>query len=59
MKKLILLIISIFTFQVFSQSVVLESFGPNFDSPVEIKNAGDDRLFVVEQIGKIQILNSE
>ena len=52
MKKLILLIISIFTLQVFSQSVVLESFGPNFDSPVEIKNAGDDRLFVVEQTGK-------
>ena len=59
MKKLILLIISIFTLQVFSQSVVLESFGPNFDSPVEIKNAGDDRLFVVEQTGKIQILNSD
>ena len=41
----------------FSQSVILESFGPSFNTPVEIKNAGDDRLFVVEKSGKIKILN--
>ena len=41
----------------FSQSVLLESFGPSFNSPVEIKNAGDERLFVVEKSGKIKILN--
>ena len=41
----------------FSQNVLLESFGPSFNSPVEIKNAGDERLFVVEKSGKIKILN--
>ena len=35
----------------------MESFGPSFNSPVEIKNAGDERLFVVEKSGKIKILN--
>ena len=43
----------------FSQSIILESFGPSFNTPVEIKNAGDDRLFVVEKSGKIKILNSD
>ena len=43
----------------FSQSVLLESFGPSFNSPVEIKNAGDERLFIVEQSGKIKILNQD
>ena len=43
----------------FSQSVILESFGPSFNSPVEIKNAGDDRLFIVEKSGKIKILNQD
>ena len=51
---IILLLITNLTF---SQSVILESFGPSFNTPVEIKNAGDDRLFVVEKSGKIKILN--
>ena len=59
MKKLInyLTLIFIFYNSSFSQSVLLESFGPSFNSPVEIKNAGDERLFVVEKSGKIKILN--
>jgi glucose/arabinose dehydrogenase len=28
------------------------------DSPVDIQSAGDDRLFVVEQVGRIRIVNS-
>ncbi len=43
----------------FSQDILLESFGPSFSKPVEIKHAGDDRLFVVEKDGFIQILNSD
>ncbi len=43
---------------IYSQNVTLESFGPSFDDPVEIKHAGDDRLFIVEQPGEIKILNS-
>ena len=59
MKKLIYYLTLIFLCynSSFSQSVLLESFGPSFNSPVEIKNAGDERLFVVEKSGKIKILN--
>ena len=59
MKKLINYLAMIFICynSSFSQSVLLESFGPSFNSPVEIKNAGDERLFVVEKSGKIKILN--
>lgn len=61
MKKLInyLALIFICYNSSFSQSVLLESFGPSFNSPVEIKNAGDERLFVVEKSGKIKILNQD
>ena len=41
----------------FSQSITLEPFASNFAVPVDIKNAGDNRLFVVEQGGLIKILN--
>lgn len=37
----------------------LELFATGFDKPVEIKNAGDDRLFIVQQSGLIQILNTD
>lgn len=42
-----------------SQTILLNSFGPTFSEPVEIKNAGDDRLFVVEKSGIIKILNAD
>jgi glucose/arabinose dehydrogenase len=41
-----------------SQTIGLETFATGFSSPVEISNAGDSRLFVVEKGGKIKILNS-
>ncbi|MBC7846972.1 MAG: PQQ-dependent sugar dehydrogenase [Flavobacterium sp.] len=41
-----------------SQTIGLETFASGFTSPVEISNAGDSRLFVVEKGGKIKILNS-
>ena len=61
MKKLIKYLTLIFLCynSSFSQSVLLESFGPSFNSPVEIKNAGDERLFIVEKSGKIKILNPD
>ena len=58
MKKILILCILLLFNNIHSQSVTLESFGPSFDSPVEIKHAGDDRLFIVEQPGEIKILNS-
>lgn len=42
----------------FAQTLSLQSFGTGFTSPVEITHAGDSRLFVVEQTGRIKILNS-
>ena len=43
----------------FSQDIELELFANGFSSPVSVLNAGDDRLFVVEQGGVIKILNSD
>lgn len=40
-------------------SISLQSFGPNFNNPVDIQNVGDSRLFIVEKSGVIQILNAD
>ncbi len=37
----------------------LELYASGFDSPIGIVNAGDERLFVIEQRGHVQILNEE
>ncbi|WP_445456074.1 PQQ-dependent sugar dehydrogenase [Flavobacterium sp. HNIBRBA15423] len=55
MKKLILLLLcSVFSV---AQTISLQSFATGFSSPLEITNAGDSRLFVVEKGGLIKILN--
>ncbi|WP_296143929.1 PQQ-dependent sugar dehydrogenase [uncultured Flavobacterium sp.] len=41
-----------------SQTVAIQSFATGLTSPVEIVNAGDTRLFVVEQGGRIKIVNA-
>jgi len=43
---------------VFSQTVAIQSFVTGLTTPVEIGNAGDSRLFVVEKGGRIKIVNS-
>ena len=59
MKTLHLLIIFFcFAFFGFSQTLELQSFGPSFSNPVEIANANDSRLFIVEKGGIIKILNA-
>ncbi|TXF79195.1 PQQ-dependent sugar dehydrogenase [Chryseobacterium sp.] len=58
MKK-ILFFISAFSSMVFSaQSISLVEFASGFSNPVEIANANDSRLFVVQQSGEIKILQS-
>ena len=42
----------------YAQELELELFASNLDRPVNIKHAGDDRLFVVEQDGLIKIINA-
>lgn len=43
----------------FSQELELLLVSNGFNSPLELKHAGDERLFVVEQGGRIKILNSD
>ena len=43
----------------FCQSITLEPFATNLSSPVNIKHANDDRLFIVERRGFIQIINAD
>ena len=57
--KTTVLFFALFCFNYSSaQSIGLQTFASGFTSPVEITNAGDSRLFVVEKGGKIKILNS-
>jgi hypothetical protein len=61
MKKIYLLVMStLIPLNICAQlDVAIESFGTGFNSPVSVKNAGDSRLFIVEQLGYIQILNDD
>jgi len=43
----------------FSQDVEIELFATGLQRPVNIKHAGDDRLFVIEQQGFISIVNAD
>ena len=60
MKNIIYLL---FTFGIVSianaQTVELDLFASGFSSSLDIQNAGDERLFVVEQGGIIKILNPD
>ncbi len=42
-----------------AQTVEISLFANGFSSPIDLQNAGDSRLFVVEQSGRIKILNSD
>jgi len=61
MKKIFLpTICAFFCLSIYGQlDIAIESFGTGFNSPVAIKNAGDNRLYIVEQDGYIQILNAD
>lgn len=52
-----IMLFCIFNFT-FGQTLSLQSFGTGFTQPVEITHAGDSRLFVAEQTGRIKILNN-
>ena len=44
---------------IYTQSIKLETFTTGLSNPVNIKHAGDDRLFLVELSGLIQIVNKD
>ncbi|MDR2235130.1 MAG: PQQ-dependent sugar dehydrogenase [Chryseobacterium sp.] len=56
MKKLLFTLGIFSSLIVNSQSINLEEFASGLTSPVEITNAGDTRLFVVQQNGIIKII---
>ncbi|MDR6403320.1 MULTISPECIES: PQQ-dependent sugar dehydrogenase [Chryseobacterium] len=56
MKKLLFTATIIFSFMVNAQSITLEEFATGFTTPVEIVNANDTRMFVVQQNGIIKIV---
>lgn len=58
MKTLLSLGLLIVSFFGQAQTIALQSFATGLTSPVEITHAGDSRLFVVEQSGKIKIINA-
>lgn len=59
MKTKLLLLALLFSGVGFSQTIDLEVFAGGFSDPTEIVNAGDNRLFVAEQGGRIKILNPD
>lgn len=59
MKNLLYTLLFTATFYSYAQEVNLELLNNSFTSPVDIQNAGDDRLFIVEQAGIIKILNPD
>lgn len=57
MKRVLLLLILFFIQEAFfAQEIDIELFQDGFTRPLNIQNAGDERLFVVEQGGKIKII---
>ncbi len=56
MKKLLLSVTLLSSLLFYSQSFVLEEFATGLSNPVEITNANDSRLFVVQQNGIIKII---
>lgn len=60
MKLFPLLILLLCEIKGFSQPALsLQTIATGFIKPVDIANSGDDRLFIVEQDGKIKILHSD
>ena len=60
MKRSIpLAVCMIFSCILFAQTIDVEFFKGGFSDPVDLQNAGDDRLFVVEQGGIIKIIQPD
>lgn len=58
MKTTLRLLVLLFSTFAFSQTIGIVPFATGFNNPIEIANAGDTRLFIVEQSGVIKVLNS-
>jgi len=60
MKKILPSLLFLFlSVLVFAQDIDIELFKSGFSDPINIQHANDDRLFVVEQGGRIKIIQSD
>ncbi|MGB5943794.1 MAG: PQQ-dependent sugar dehydrogenase [Leeuwenhoekiella sp.] len=59
MKRLLPLVFGLIFGSIFAQNIDLQEIASGFSSPLNIQNAGDDRLFVVERGGVIKIVNTD
>ncbi|MFT4611106.1 MAG: glucose/arabinose dehydrogenase [Glaciecola sp.] len=59
MKNITFLLTCCFTSLTFAQDISLESFVTGLSNPVNVKHAGDDRLFVAEMDGIIKVINAD
>lgn len=61
MKKIPLILLLCLIFGVADAQITINftPFADGFNSPLDIQNVGDDRLFIVEQGGRIKILNAD
>ena len=59
MKTIVSALLLLLFTNLFAQDITIELFKNGFISPVDLQNAGDDRLFVVEQRGRIKILQPD
>ena len=59
MRLLASILSLLYTSIITSQGLDIELFAQNFDRPVNLKHAGDDKLYVVEQDGYIRIINDD
>ena len=59
MRTLTQLFVILFSFCALAQDINIEPFATGLSSPVNLKHAGDDELYVVERAGVIKIINSD
>ncbi|MBZ0326055.1 MAG: PQQ-dependent sugar dehydrogenase [Altibacter sp.] len=59
MKKYVPILVCLLFSGFFYAQIDFVPFADGFNSPVDLQNAGDERLFVVEQGGRIKILNPD
>ncbi|OAD91253.1 hypothetical protein A7A78_12790 [Aequorivita soesokkakensis] len=59
MKKFLLAFLFLSSTSIFSQNVDIELFKDGFSDPLNLQHVNDDRLFVVEQGGKIKIIQGD
>ena len=58
LKSYTIILSLLLSFSLFAQKLEIIPFSSTYDRPVGVENAGDDRIFIVEQSGKIWICDS-